>query len=86
MHVSRSISTRGAAQGLHMRMGPTRGCMHGSAARMEPSDTPTPVQAEARQQQFESTAVGKAAYKGVKEAKKPANASSANDNARDWLS
>lgn len=44
------------------------------------------AQAEARQQQFENTAVGKAAYKGVKDAKKPVNASSNNDNARDWLS
>ncbi len=44
------------------------------------------MQAAQRQQNFEASAVGKAAYTAVKGAKKPAQSTAQNDNSRDWLS
>ncbi|WIA11825.1 hypothetical protein OEZ86_002813 [Tetradesmus obliquus] len=42
--------------------------------------------AEARQQQFERSAVGRAAIKSVKEAKRQDERPAGNNTARDWLS
>ena len=42
------------------------------------------LQAEARQSQYEQSAVGKAAYKAVKKAKEPAPAAE-RDTTKDWL-
>ena len=49
---------------------------------------PLPVcrQAEARQQQFEKSAVGRAALKAVKDAKKQDAREAGGGTARDWLS
>lgn len=44
------------------------------------------TQAEQRQANFETSAVGKAAYKSVDAAKRPTQSSGAPDNAKDWLS
>jgi hypothetical protein len=44
------------------------------------------MQAEARQRQFEQSAVGRAAIKSVKEAKRQDERPAANNTARDWLS
>lgn len=45
-----------------------------------------PPQAEARQRQFEQSAVGRATLKAVKEAKKPEPRPNGGSNAQDWLS
>lgn len=45
-----------------------------------------PVQAQARQQQFEQSAVGRAALKAVKDAKKQDAREAGGPSARDWLS
>lgn len=45
-----------------------------------------PAQAEARQQQFEQSAVGRAALKAVKDAKKQDAREAGGGTARDWLS
>lgn len=45
------------------------------------------VQAEQRQAKFEKSAVGRAAYTSVKDAKRPSQGpTGGNDNARDWMS
>lgn len=45
------------------------------------------LQAEQRQAKFEKSAVGRAAYTSVKDAKRPSQGpTGGNDNARDWMS
>lgn len=44
------------------------------------------MQAEARQRQFEQSAVGRAALKAVKDAKRPDERQAGGNTASDWLS
>lgn len=44
------------------------------------------LQAAQRQQKFEQSPVGRAAYTAVKDAKKPAAGPTAGADARDWMS
>ncbi|GAX77328.1 hypothetical protein CEUSTIGMA_g4774.t1 [Chlamydomonas eustigma] len=65
-----------------------RGRTTGASSSSQKDDAAKALAAEKaaqRQANFEASAVGRAAYTAVKDAKRPTQSSAANDNARDWL-